>query len=781
MKRLLTLCLILFVFASQAQTNISVIYSFISGLGVTQQVKQASFTPIYNAVLNQQIITGDESFRVIPASGYLTNSWMLSGMAYRVKFFSSTQPPTVSTTFTNYFPTNLSGEVYASTYVTGLTNLGNGAWALTKAYADTLYQSIGATPSISTNRFDFLVSSTNVQPWKEGRVYYDQPSHTLAYFNDRSNVTVNVGQEQQVRVMNLTGLTISNGAAVTFTAGSGSIPRITLAQATTNYSAIGYDCVGLATEDIAQGSEGLVTTLGTVHGVNTDGWTTGSTLWLSTNAGAYTTNAPPANYIHSIIGVVARANNNNGDIFVAPQQAIHAGDITGLSSYVTNNQGGVNLSGAFSGNGGGLTNLNTATPTISNTNLYNYTPSVSWPNYSSLTVTGCTAFPFINGTNAYKPWSGSGSIFVNTNIAATNVFLFFESRPVGSLGSPAWVFANRPALTNTAASFVYEYDDSGSTYLPLNSYNVFNWTATDEASYDTTAIYANTYSSRTNLVVSGTGEIVVQMVDNSTADKFLTLSNVALGLPLMQVSAGAANSGMIGGITFYGIPFGQYVTNNQVNQVGFEGGKVNYTASYNQKSDHRMGLDLGVYFNTDASGGSMIERMVQQPTYYGTPNNGAGGWSRSFISHWKGTWLGDLNVADHTYNVIPPARLTVVASTNDIPMLELTNQAPIGNKQFSGALPNSSFWTDNTNVFLGQQGKSFRIPQLNQTNATLSAATSFTWTFVYPFADTNYSVSITGAGAALGTNVVIGAKTTTSVAITFPSFTGIANVIAVRQ
>ena len=83
-------------------------------------------------------------------------------------------------------------------------------------------------------------------------------------------------------------------------------------------------------------------------------------------------------------------------------------------------------------------------------------------------------------------------------------------------------------------------------------------------------------------------------------------------------------------------------------------------------------------------------------------------------------------------------------------------------------------------MFAPTNGVAFPIPQMNQSNATVTAVSAFTWTFVYPFSDTNYSVSVSGGGTTLS-NPAIGAKMTTNVVVTFSSFTGILNLMAVRQ
>jgi len=42
---------------------------------------------------------------------------------------------------------------------------------------------------------------------KEGRVFYDNNSHALSYYNDVDDMTLNIGQEVIVRVHNATGAT----------------------------------------------------------------------------------------------------------------------------------------------------------------------------------------------------------------------------------------------------------------------------------------------------------------------------------------------------------------------------------------------------------------------------------------------------------------------------------------------------------------------------------------------------------------------------------------------
>ncbi len=92
----------------------------------------------------------------------------------------------------------------------------------------------------------------------------------------------------------------------------------------------------------------------------------------------------------------------------------------------------------------------------------------------------------------------------------------------------------------------------------------------------------------------------------------------------------------------------------------------------------------------------------------------------------------------------------------------------------------SSYSFTSTNISLGIPLYSGPNPVFQQTNVLEASGTSFTWQFAKPYADTNYSVSITGDGATLAAPV-IGAKTTSAVTVTFTSFSGHIEFVAIHQ
>lgn len=159
----------------------------------------------------------------------------------------------------------------------------------------------------------------------EGRTFYDSGSHSLSYYNDEADVTLNIGREMMIRVKNETGSPIGNGELV-YIDGSESvedIPTIDLAQAD---AAATSKVLGMATHSIEDGTFGYVTTAGIVHDLNTATFTDGDTLWLSpTVAGGYTITEPFNPNKKVIIGCIAKADASVGKIFI---QQINLSSVT---------------------------------------------------------------------------------------------------------------------------------------------------------------------------------------------------------------------------------------------------------------------------------------------------------------------------------------------------------------------------------------------------------------------------------------------------------------------
>lgn len=147
-----------------------------------------------------------------------------------------------------------------------------------------------------------------------GRLQWDIDTGTLEVGLPGGDVNLQIGQEEVTYVKNTSGGDITNGQVVRITGESGGVPTIGLADADNPLA--NKHIIGLATEDIANGTWGYVTNAGIVHDLNTNAFTAGDGLYLSATAGGYTKTepAPPARIVH--IGHILDKNPTTGAILV---------------------------------------------------------------------------------------------------------------------------------------------------------------------------------------------------------------------------------------------------------------------------------------------------------------------------------------------------------------------------------------------------------------------------------------------------------------------------------
>lgn len=127
-------------------------------------------------------------------------------------------------------------------------------------------------------------------------------------------VTLQVGQEQLIRVLNKTGSTIQNIHVVYITGAQGN--RVTAAQAQAN-STNADKTLAVATQTIANNEEGFATLSGLVRDIDTSAWAEGTELWLSATTAGAITNVRPAAPNHQVrVGYVVRSHATAGAIYV---------------------------------------------------------------------------------------------------------------------------------------------------------------------------------------------------------------------------------------------------------------------------------------------------------------------------------------------------------------------------------------------------------------------------------------------------------------------------------
>tara|TARA_R110002153_G_scaffold256289_1_gene415188 strand:- start:53 stop:1894 length:1842 start_codon:yes stop_codon:yes gene_type:complete len=138
---------------------------------------------------------------------------------------------------------------------------------------------------------DLHTTVANKPAYQEGRIFYDKAFGALAFYNDEADITLQIGQEDYIRVYNDTGSTVSNGTPVYLTGESGATPTIAVARADGTYSE--SQAVGVATHDIENSSVGYVTTRGLIADVDTSHLTVGQPVHVAVGASGGTQTASP--------------------------------------------------------------------------------------------------------------------------------------------------------------------------------------------------------------------------------------------------------------------------------------------------------------------------------------------------------------------------------------------------------------------------------------------------------------------------------------------------------
>ena len=252
---------------------------------------------------------------------------------------------------------------------------------------------------------------------------------TTAYVTNAvaSSTTSPSTQKVTKTVRNATAALIPKRSVVYINGANGTHTTISLAQA--NAESTSYRTFGITESDIAINGDGVVVIIGEVLNVNTGSFNDGDQLYLSPTIAGGITNVKPSAPNHMVyVGVVTRANNNNGKIEVNIANGfelheLHDVAINGkldkdLVSYEQSTNLWKNKSAATLGiaelSGATFTGKVNTTPT-STTAALNLGSQQAAP---SSTVAGDL---WIGASINYKSWDGVTKAVANTN--TTNSFL----------------------------------------------------------------------------------------------------------------------------------------------------------------------------------------------------------------------------------------------------------------------------------------------------------------------------------------------------------------------
>jgi len=160
------------------------------------------------------------------------------------------------------------------------------------------------------------------------RLVWNDADGTLDLGLKGGNVTLQIGQEEVVRVVNKTGANLleSQYRAVrirSVSEGGAQGQRLAVVLAQADNDANSATTIGIVTENIDVNQEGFITTFGKVRNIDTTGtlqgetWVDGDMIYLSPTTPGYITNIKPQAPQHTVIlGYVVYAHQNNGIIFV---------------------------------------------------------------------------------------------------------------------------------------------------------------------------------------------------------------------------------------------------------------------------------------------------------------------------------------------------------------------------------------------------------------------------------------------------------------------------------
>lgn len=176
---------------------------------------------------------------------------------------------------------------------------------------------IGNIDSIQFN------TSANIPANTPGLLWWNAGDDTLN-LNQENGTTQQIGQESYAYVRNRTGNTIPNGSAVRFAgAEQNGQARLLVAPFLANGSVSTLYGLGVTTEDIANGADGLVTVWGKVRNIDTSAFNVGDVLYVSPTVAGQMTNVQPTAPNNVVpMAAVLKKDAVSGEIQVRPNYEI---------------------------------------------------------------------------------------------------------------------------------------------------------------------------------------------------------------------------------------------------------------------------------------------------------------------------------------------------------------------------------------------------------------------------------------------------------------------------
>lgn len=206
-------------------------------------------------------------------------------------------------------------DILRSTINANQLNGGNTNYASASGDSDYIHNAATQPGVAQSYQMRIQLATDTAKPTeKKGTIFYDETEETLAFYNDCAGVTVNLGAEMPIRVMNRSGATLANGAVIRISGfdANEEIPQVSSAIAT---SASNARVFGVMTTTTTNNSLGCATIIGDVHDLNTSAFSAGQVLYLSSSQSGGISGTAPTSFAVSI-GYAGRISATTGTVHV---------------------------------------------------------------------------------------------------------------------------------------------------------------------------------------------------------------------------------------------------------------------------------------------------------------------------------------------------------------------------------------------------------------------------------------------------------------------------------
>lgn len=237
------------------------------------------------------------------------------------------------------------------------------------------------TGVFSTWGLQINTAPTTTPTGAPGLIVWNDQTGTLEFQVKGGTVTLEIGQEQILRVKNDEGSALTVGTVVYLSGADGNHALVKKASATND--ALSAYTIGLVVEAMNNNGQGWVAISGYVRNLNTGHLTEGAPVWLSATAGLTTATKPTAPIHGVFLGMCVRKNVNVGSILLSVQNgyeidelhdvnisSVSAGDVLIRNSgntvwenkaqsslALSSSQVGIHVTSTTNGSAGSSTNL----------------------------------------------------------------------------------------------------------------------------------------------------------------------------------------------------------------------------------------------------------------------------------------------------------------------------------------------------------------------------------------------------------------------------------------